>query len=201
MEPNIYGLSALAINQLVMNQRNQSIVISGESGAGKTEQTKMSMKFITSLTNNNSKQRMSINKRFSRFRTSINQFIFDSGTESLENRILSCSPILEAFGNSKTVRNDNSSRFGKLVLLLFNKSTNSLKGAIITNYLLEKARVVDFNEPERNYHIFYHLVRGSPECLTDRLGISRDVSQYVYLKKGKHSDLKSMPDSEMFIEI
>lgn len=160
----------------------------------------MSMKFITSLTHN-TKEMINVNQRFSRRRTSVNKFMHDSGSESLENRILSCNPILEAFGNSKTVRNDNSSRFGKLVLLLFNKCTNDLKGAIITNYLLEKARVVDFNEPERNYHIFYHLVRGSPESLTNSLGISRDVTKYVYLKNGKCADLKSMPDQEMFKEI
>lgn len=105
-------------------------MISGESGAGKTENAKYAMKFITSL----------------------------NSSKGMEEQILSCNPLLEAFGNAKTVRNDNSSRFGKYVRIYIENM--KIKGAEIRNYLLEKSRVTDVNPGERNYHIFYLFLNG-----------------------------------------
>ncbi len=113
-------------------------MISGESGAGKTENAKYAMKFLTSL----SKKATGSNET------------------PIEDKILSCNPILEAFGNAKTVRNDNSSRFGKYVRIWVEKKNRKIIGASISNYLLEKSRVTQPSDGERNYHIFYHLLKG-----------------------------------------
>ena len=136
--PHIYSVAFLAYTQLIENSKNQAIVISGESGAGKTETTKHAMKFLTT----------------SAFGSKI------SNEETpIEEKILRCNPILEAFGNSKTIRNDNSSRFGKFVRLLINKNSKGINGATITSYLLEKSRLTAPSKGERNFHIFYHLKR------------------------------------------
>ena len=116
---------------MVEQEKKQAIVISGESGAGKTESTKYCMQLLTSLSHQES--------------------------PSIESKILACNPILEAFGNSKTTRNDNSSRFGKYVQIYFAKD-RTIVGANINSYLLEKSRVVSTAEKERNFHIFYALI-------------------------------------------
>lgn len=123
------------------NKRKQAIVISGESGAGKTESAKCAMKFLTSLSHKS----------------------YNSSEVGIEQKILDTNPILEAFGNSKTVRNNNSSRFGKYVLLYFGMQNGDIRGARVKNYLLEKSRVIGPASLERNYHIFYHLLRGASD--------------------------------------
>lgn len=105
------------------SQKNQAIVISGESGAGKTENAKFAMKYLTSLSS------------YGKVKDALNTEV------PIEDKILSCNPILEAFGNSKTVRNDNSSRFGKYVRMWVIKSSKKIIGASVSNYLLEKSRV------------------------------------------------------------
>ena len=121
--------------------KNQAIVISGESGAGKTENAKSAMQFLTGLSEAESG-------------------IIDP-MDRIEERIMACNPILESFGNAKTVRNDNSSRFGKYVRIIVDSRTRRIKGAAINNYLLEKSRVAAPGQQERNYHIFYSLLRGA----------------------------------------
>ena len=132
LEPHPYYISKKAVKQLTFNSENQSILVSGESGAGKTQTTKFILNYISSISNDNSE---------------------------LSNKILSSNPILEAFGNAKTIRNDNSSRFGKFIRVLFDKN-NNLVGANIDTYLLEKIRVTHVESKERNFHIFYLMLKG-----------------------------------------
>lgn len=107
----------------------------------------------------------------------------------IEEKILSCNPILEAFGNAKTVRNDNSSRFGKYVRILVEIHSRKIQGAAITNYLLEKSRVTVVAPGERNYHIFYHLMKGAPSdflsqfCLTDGNNKPIEMSKFSYVNQ------------------
>lgn len=133
LSPHIYSISDESYWNMKNYNKNQSILISGESGAGKTFTTKLVMNYLTN------------------FKSDI--------VEKLEDKILSSNPILEAFGNAVTIRNDNSSRFGKFIKLLFNNE-NKLIGGYIDTYLLETIRVTQQSPLERNYHIFYQLISG-----------------------------------------
>jgi myosin heavy subunit len=136
---HIFTVAALAYKQMLQQNRDQAIVISGESGAGKTENAKLAMKMLTNLSN---------------------PAIEDAVKSPVEKQVLACNPLLEAFGNACTVRNDNSSRFGKFVKIYFLEEDTKIQGVKIENYLLEKSRVSTQTPGERNYHIFYMLLRG-----------------------------------------
>ncbi|CEG46908.1 myosinlike protein [Plasmopara halstedii] len=141
MPPHVYATSADAYHQMKMHRIPQSILVSGESGAGKTETVKIMMEHLASIS-------MNIANRL---------HPGESGESIVVQKVLKSNPLLEAFGNAKTIRNDNSSRFGKYTQLQFN-SENCLVGAECRHYLLEKSRVVAQAAGERNYHIFYQLV-------------------------------------------
>lgn len=161
LEPHIFAIAKQAYHQLWANKKNQAIVISGESGAGKTETTKHAMRFLTYLSHN-------------------------SAYEGMEDKLIRCNPILEAFGNAKTVRNDNSSRFGKYIRIFYDPKTRSISGASISNYLLEKSRVVSHADGERNYHIFYLFAKFAPAKTLQSLGHTQksvtNLNEYAYLK-------------------
>lgn len=113
----------------------------------------------------------------------------------IEQKILNTNPVLESFGNAKTVRNNNSSRFGKYVLLYFSQKKGEILGARTKNYLLEKSRVVGPAPGERNYHVFYHLLRGADTGLLTELGLydtaqgrRMDIPDFNYLKSGADVD-------------
>lgn len=133
-QPHIFKIASDTYKNMLKHQKSQSIIVSGESGAGKTETVKLCLDFITFAASRNKK----------------------TNTE-LAKKIVACNPILEAFGNAKTVRNDNSSRFGKWIELKFD-SFGSIKAATINNFLLEKSRVTNHLDDEQNFHIFYQLV-------------------------------------------
>mmetsp|Transcript_1433 Transcript_1433/g.1965 ORF Transcript_1433/g.1965 Transcript_1433/m.1965 type:complete len:1132 (-) Transcript_1433:28-3423(-) len=134
LPPHPFGIAVDSYESLLVDGGDQSILISGESGAGKTEATKQCLSFLAEI----------------------------AGSESsVETKILKANPLLEAFGNAKTIRNNNSSRFGKWIEVHFDSSTRSICGAKILNYLLEKSRVVYQQKGERNYHIFYQMCQDS----------------------------------------
>jgi len=121
---------------MVVEHSSQAVIISGESGAGKTESAKLILQYISAVSGNT------------------------GNTQTVKDIILATNPLLESFGNAKTVRNDNSSRFGKYLEILFN-SSGEPSGGNITNFLLEKTRVAYQAKGERNFHIFYQLLAGA----------------------------------------
>lgn len=155
--PHIFKVAEAAMTSMKVEDRDQSCVITGESGAGKTETTKRFLQYISEKSRRNREHYGGD---------------FGVDTEKLRQQILDSNPFMEAFGNAKTLRNDNSSRFGKLIDMSFEPSKGVVVGCSITNYLLEKSRVVKVSKGERNYHIFYQL------CFA-----SRDI---VELKKKYH---------------
>ena len=188
-EPHLYDLVLIAIREMLKkNPKNQALIVSGESGAGKTVATKNSMHCITYF--------------FSKFNKNINENVDDT---PLEKKILDCNPILEGFGNAKTVRNDNSSRFGKYVKIKLNNQTNVIEGAEMFTYLLEKSRVTELGPLERSYHIFYYLLRGADDNLLKELHLTRDIKYYNYLWHDKNAnqitEVPSINDSECYKEV
>ena len=169
-EPHVFAVSERAYKEM-RNGRNQSILISGESGAGKTEATKIVLKYITETAQSGE-------------------------SKHIRKQILDANPVLEAFGNAKTVRNNNSSRFGKYFQVQFN-ATDEIVGAVIIKYLLEKSRVVKQSKDERNYHIFYQLCAGCDETERSKFHI-RSVEDYNYLKGSKCFDIDGVDDKEEF---
>ncbi|CAL8322536.1 unnamed protein product [Lota lota] len=131
MDPHIFAVAEEAYKQMARDERNQSIIVSGESGAGKTVSAKYAMRFFATVGGS-------------------------AGNTNVEEKVLASSPIMEAIGNAKTTRNDNSSRFGKYIQIGFDRQYHII-GANMRTYLLEKSRVVFQAEDERNYHIFYQL--------------------------------------------
>ena len=139
---------------LTSDLENQCVIISGESGAGKTVAAKFIMDYISQISGGGDR------------------------AGHVKNVVKFSNPLLEAFGNAKTVRNNNSSRFGKYVEILFNAGQPT--GGKISNFLLEKSRVISQNPGERNFHIFYQLCSGADQNLRDNCGIT-DYDYYNYL--------------------
>ena len=142
--PHVYAIAQDAYRSLLHEGDDQSILVSGESGSGKTVTTKIIMGYLASQSQRNA----------------VGHTTSDDDELGIETQILQSNPILESFGNARTVRNDNSSRFGKFIELLFSPSTGQLISASIETYLLEKVRLISQSPGERNYHIFYELLAG-----------------------------------------
>lgn len=165
--PHVFAIASGSYFAMKETKGNQSILVSGESGAGKTEAAKQILSFFADVAGSKS---------------------------SVEQKILHANPVLEAFGNAKTIRNNNSSRFGKWVKIHFNK--DGLCGAVIENYLLEKSRVVNQQAGERNYHIFYQLCASNRSQAYDL----ESAVAYRFLNKGQCVSIESMDDGICFEE-
>ncbi|KAG1673181.1 hypothetical protein FOA52_015292 [Chlamydomonas sp. UWO 241] len=164
MPPHVYGVAANAYKQMMRDGAGQAILITGESGAGKTETSKLIMKCLAQLGHAGA--------------AGASAGPGSLGVGCIEARVLDSNPLLEAFGNAKTVRNDNSSRFGKYVQIRFAAGSGQLLGASVRTYLLERARVVHVNAPERSYHVFYQLLAGSTPDEAARLGLAGGPSSF-----------------------
>uniref|UniRef100_A0A8C3AB12 Myosin Ic, paralog a n=1 Tax=Cyclopterus lumpus TaxID=8103 RepID=A0A8C3AB12_CYCLU len=169
ISPHIYALSDNTYRAMRTERKDQCIMISGESGAGKTEASKKILLYYTVT--------CPINEHMA----------------TLGDRLLQSNPVLEAFGNAKTFRNDNSSRFGKYMDVQFDFRGAPVGGHIL-NYLLEKSRVVHQNHGERNFHIFYQLLDGGDDDLLTTLALERNPQSYNYLVKGNCPRLSSVSD-------
>eukprot|EP01135_Chromosphaera_perkinsii_P000792 Nk52_evm80s151 gene=Nk52_evmTU80s151 len=181
-QPHVYAIADECVRSLQRTGQNQCVVISGESGAGKTEASKSVMHFIAATTTTTSGP-PSIMKKHSKHEISADKKLaLSEEVEKVKGQLLQSNPVLEAFGNAKTVRNDNSSRFGKYMDIHFDRVTGFPIGGNLTSYLLEKSRVVSQAKGERNFHIFYQMLSGLPESiLVEQLSLCRDAGKYKYL--------------------
>ncbi|XP_006903561.1 PREDICTED: myosin-6-like, partial [Elephantulus edwardii] len=177
--PHIFSISDNAYQYMLTDRENQSILITGESGAGKTVNTKRVIQYFASIA--------AIGDRGKKDNANANK-----GT--LEDQIIQANPALEAFGNAKTVRNDNSSRFGKFIRIHFG-ATGKLASADIETYLLEKSRVIFQLKSERNYHIFYQILSNKKPELLDMLLVTNNPYDYAFVSQGEVS-VASIDDSE-----
>uniref|UniRef100_A0A8C1L434 Unconventional myosin-VI n=1 Tax=Cyprinus carpio TaxID=7962 RepID=A0A8C1L434_CYPCA len=155
LPPHVYAIADKAYRDMKVLKMSQSIIVSGESGAGKTENTKFVLRYLTTS--------------------------YGTG-QDIDERIVEANPLLEAFGNAKTVRNNNSSRFGKFVEIHFNEK-NAVVGGFVSHYLLEKSRICTQGQEERNYHIFYRLCAGAPEDIKEKFHLS-SPDCFRYLSRG-----------------
>lgn len=176
--PHIYAVSDLAFRNMLEEHENQSILVTGESGAGKTENTKKVIQYLAAITTSNPQSLTRFTDRAS--------LVEEKPLATFEQQILQANPILEAFGNAQTVRNNNSSRFGKFIRIEFGRS-GQIAGASIDWYLLEKSRVIYQNKKERNYHIFYQLLEGLSNEFKEDLLLSSDPNHYTYLRDSNKS--------------
>merc|ERR1711953_1388709 len=171
--PHIFGVAEGSYQGMMNNGKNQSILITGESGAGKTENTKKVIAYFASIGATGKKK---------------------EGEPGLEDKIVQTNPVLEAWGNAKTVRNDNSSRFGKFIRIWFNAG-GKLSGADMVVYLLEKSRLTFQAELERCYHSFYNIMSDQvPDC-KEKCLLSNDIYDYWWVSQGK-TTVPSIDDKE-----
>ncbi|KAF7312086.1 Myosin motor domain-containing protein [Mycena indigotica] len=171
LEPHLFAIAEDAFAAMSLDGHGQTIIVSGESGAGKTESAKLVMRYIAAPKT----PTLNLDK---------NSFI--EGASLVEQQIQATNPILEAFGNAKTTRNDNSSRFGKYIQLLFDTNRH-IVGARVRTYLLERSRLTYQAQTERNYHIFYQICAGLRSETLEELGLEADYSKFHYLNQGGFS--------------
>jgi len=172
LQPHIFTLADNVYNDLKYRARDQVVIISGESGAGKTEASKKIMQYIAAVSGSSEK------------------------VDAIKSKLLSTNPVLEAFGNAKTTRNDNSSRFGKYMDLQFDYKGDPV-GGYVTTYLLEKARVVQQGDGERNFHIFYQLIASGAGR---KLGLM-SADKCAYLAGGSATTVPGMDDKRWWNEM
>ncbi|XP_042013386.1 myosin-11-like isoform X1 [Salvia splendens] len=173
LSPHVFAIADMSYRAMINEKKSNSILVSGESGAGKTETTKMLMRYLAYLGGR-------------------------KGTEgrTVEQQVLESNPVLEAFGNAKTVRNNNSSRFGKFVEIQFDKQ-GRISGAAVRTYLLERSRVCQISDPERNYHCFY-LLCAAPKEDVEKYKLGRPET-FHYLNQSSCIELVGVSDAQDFL--
>jgi len=171
--PHLWAISETAYRNMLTNTKDQSMLITGESGAGKTENTKKVITYLALVAASGKKQAKKV---------------------SLEDQIVATNPILESYGNAKTSRNDNSSRFGKFIRIHFT-TAGKLTGCDIESYLLEKSRITEQQEVERSYHIFYQLLQPFVPDMKAKCLLTDDIYDYSYVSQGKVT-VASIDDNE-----
>ncbi|KAL5473815.1 hypothetical protein EMCRGX_G028372 [Ephydatia muelleri] len=170
LPPHIFAVSSTSYVRMRSSGLNQCLIISGESGSGKTETTKLIIQYLAS-----------INKHSSNL---------------ISEQILEATPLLESFGNAKTVQNNNSSRFGKYLEIYFD-AQGLITGARLSEFLLEKSRIVGLSRGERNYHVFYEMLAGLGPSERTKYGLTA-AEDYLYLSQGKACTLLGKNDKEDF---
>ncbi|KDO26278.1 hypothetical protein SPRG_20600 [Saprolegnia parasitica CBS 223.65] len=194
--PHVFAIASMAYRCMRDEKKNQSILVSGESGAGKTENTKFLMQYLATVgASSTSSPAKTPAKRPSRLKTTTAPVTVTTTTD-IQTQILQTNPILEAFGNAKTVRNDNSSRFGKFIALQFGADAKMV-GAKISVYLLEKIRLSHQSLGERNFHIFYELCAGADDDLADALELG-GMEDYAILSQSECYERRSVDDAAQF---
>ncbi|KAL9248001.1 hypothetical protein vseg_021368 [Gypsophila vaccaria] len=173
LSPHVFAVADVAYRAMINEGKSNSILVSGESGAGKTETTKMLMRYLAFLGGRSSTE-----------------------GRTVEQQVLESNPVLEAFGNAKTVRNNNSSRFGKFVEIQFDKR-GRISGAAIRTYLLERSRVCQISDPERNYHCFY-LLCAAPQEEVEKYKLQYPKS-FHYLNQSKCYELDGISDARDYL--
>uniref|UniRef100_A0A3Q2Y746 Myosin, heavy chain 11a, smooth muscle n=1 Tax=Hippocampus comes TaxID=109280 RepID=A0A3Q2Y746_HIPCM len=176
--PHIYSITDNAYRNMMQDREDQSILCTGESGAGKTENTKKVIQYLAVVASSHKGKK-------------------DSSAGELEKQLLQANPILEAFGNAKTIKNDNSSRFGKFIRINFDV-TGYIVGANIETYLLEKSRCIRQAKIERAFHIFYYMIAGAKDKVREEL-LLEPFSNYRFLVAG-HVQIPGQQDDEMYEE-
>ncbi|KAL0920549.1 hypothetical protein M5K25_009691 [Dendrobium thyrsiflorum] len=174
LSPHVFAVADAAYRLMINEGVSQSILVSGESGAGKTESTKMLMRYLAYMGGRAAAE-----------------------GRTIEQKVLESNPVLEAFGNAKTVRNNNSSRFGKFVEIQFNQR-GKISGAAIRTYLLERSRVCQVSDPERNYHCFYMLCAAPPEDI-ERYKLANPRT-FHYLNQTNCYDLEGVDESKEYLQ-
>ncbi|GAY37513.1 hypothetical protein CUMW_029580 [Citrus unshiu] len=173
LSPHVFAVADASYRAMISEHQSQSILVSGESGAGKTETTKLIMQYLTFVGG---------------------RAVGDD--KNVEQQVLESNPLLEAFGNARTVRNDNSSRFGKFVEIQFD-TNGRISGAAIRTYLLERSRVVQITDPERNYHCFYQLCASGRDAEKYKLD---HPSHFHYLNQSKVYELDGVSSAEEYMK-
>lgn len=173
MPPHVFAIAESTYYNMNAYKENQCVIISGESGAGKTEAAKRLMQYIANVSGGT-----------------------NSSIQEIKDMVLATNPLLESFGNAKTLRNNNSSRFGKYLEIQFNSQGEPV-GANINNYLLEKSRVVGQIKNERNFHIFYQFAKGASQAYREQFGIQQPES-YVYMSKSACYNVDGIDDLAEF---
>ncbi|XP_076852214.1 uncharacterized protein myh11b isoform X2 [Brachyhypopomus gauderio] len=184
--PHVYAVTDNAYRSMMQEREDQSVLCTGESGAGKTENTKKVIQYLAVVASSHKSKKESCS---------------DAGSAlnkgELEKQLLQTNPILEAFGNAKTIKNDNSSRFGKFIKINFDMA-GFIVGANIETYLLEKSRCIRQAKTERSFHIFYYMVAGAKGKMREEL-VLEEFSNYRFLVAG-HVKVQGQQDHELFDE-